>query len=147
MRTPELQLAAEQSTREYWIPPKKDIPHPRAKERPQQDGWRGKITFRIKPLTHQRCSEGSNKPYVHQDAGTPTETEPERCLGVGAGQRWTAAGAGVLVQQTWVWRKPSWRRSPLTHHRAIRTYTELGNRHWEGTNRTLCAPGPRRKEQ
>ena len=33
------------------------------------------------------------------------------------GQQWTAVGAGVRVQQTWVWHKPSWRRSPLTHHR------------------------------
>ena len=33
------------------------------------------------------------------------------------------------------------------HHRAARTYTGLGNRLLEGTNRTLCAPGPRRKEQ
>ena len=29
--------------------------------------------------------------------------------------------------QTWVWHKPSWRRSPLTHQRAARTYTGLGN--------------------
>ena len=36
------------------------------------------------------------------------------------------------------------RHSP--HHRAARTYTGLGNRLLEGTNRTLC-PGPRRKEQ
>ena len=28
-------------------------------------------------------------------------------------------------QQTWAWHKPSWRRSPLTHHRAARTYTGL----------------------
>ena len=25
-----------------------------------------------------------------------------------------------------LWHKPSWRRSPLTHHRAARTYTGLG---------------------
>ena len=46
----------------------------------------------------------------------PTETEPELCMSVscgGAGQKWTAAGAGLWVQQTWVWHKPSWRRSPL----------------------------------
>ena len=35
-------------------------------------------------------------------------------------------GQGLWVQQTWVWHKPSWRRSPLTHHRAARTYTGLG---------------------
>ena len=27
--------------------------------------------FRIKPHTRQRCSEGSNKPCVHQDPETP----------------------------------------------------------------------------
>ena len=44
-----------------WIPPKKDTPHPRAKEKPQQDSRRGEIMFRIKPHTCERCSEGSNK--------------------------------------------------------------------------------------
>ena len=44
-----------------------DIPHPRAKEKPQQDGRRGKSMFRIKPHTHQRCSEVSNIPCAHQD--------------------------------------------------------------------------------
>ena len=43
-----------------------------------------------------------------------------------------------LWMQTWVWHKPSWRRSPLTHQRAARTYTGLGNRLLVGTNRTLC---------
>ena len=42
------------------------------------------------------------------------------------------------MQQTWVWHKPSWRRLPLTPHRAARTYTGLENRLFEGTNRTLC---------
>ena len=41
-RTPKSQLAAEQaSTGEYWIPPKKDIPCPGAKVKPQKDGRRG----------------------------------------------------------------------------------------------------------
>ena len=62
MRSPKLQLTAEQpSTGECWIPPKKDIPHPRAKEKPQQDGRRGKIMFRVKPHTQERHLEGSNK--------------------------------------------------------------------------------------
>ena len=47
------------------------IPHPRAKEKPQKDGRRAEIAFRIKPRTQQRCSEGSNKPWVHQDQKTP----------------------------------------------------------------------------
>ena len=38
-----------------------DTPCPRAKEKPQQDGRRGEIAFRLKPHTHQRRLEGSNK--------------------------------------------------------------------------------------
>ena len=38
-----------------------EIPHTQGQRRsPQQDGRRGKFTFRIKPNTHQRCLEGSN---------------------------------------------------------------------------------------
>ena len=57
-------------------PTKKKIPcvqgmqKQKAKEKPQQDGRMGKISFRIKPHTRQRLSEGSNKPYVHQDPET-----------------------------------------------------------------------------
>ena len=56
VKIPKLQLIAEQLlTGEYWIPPKKDTPHPRTKEKPQQDGMKGKIMFRkIKPHTGQR---------------------------------------------------------------------------------------------
>ena len=72
VRTPKLQLAAEQlSTGECWIPPKKDNPHPRSKEKPQQDGRRGEIAFRIKPHTRLRHLEGSNIPCAHQDPETP----------------------------------------------------------------------------
>ena len=72
VRTPKLQLIAEQSlTGECWVLPRKDTPCPRAKEKPEQGGRRGKIVFRIKSHTCQRCSEGSNKPCVHQDPETP----------------------------------------------------------------------------
>ena len=38
LRTPKLQLTAEQpSTGESWIPPKKETPRPRTKDKPQQD--------------------------------------------------------------------------------------------------------------
>ena len=44
-----MQLAAEQQlTGECWVPPKKDSPHPRAKEKPPRDGRRSKIMFRSK---------------------------------------------------------------------------------------------------
>ena len=48
-----------------------DPPSPRAKENPQQDGRRGEFTFRIKPHSRQRCSEGSNKPCAHQGPEAP----------------------------------------------------------------------------
>ena len=97
-RTPKLQLAAKQLlTGECWIAPKR-YPMSKAKEKLQQDGRRGRITFRIKPHIHQRCPEGPNKPCAHQDPETP-ETEPELCLSVpcrGTGQQRPAAGAGAL---------------------------------------------------
>ena len=62
VRILKLQLTAEQlSTEECWLQPQKDTSHPGEKQKPQQDG-RGNITFRIKLIAHQRCSEGSNKP-------------------------------------------------------------------------------------
>ena len=43
--------------------------------------------------------------------------ETELCLSIscgGPGQQCPAGGTGLWAQQTWVWHKPSWRRSPLT---------------------------------
>ena len=58
-----------------------DTPHPRTREKLEQDCRRGKFTFRIKPHSYQRCSVCSDKPCVHQDPGTPeTETELFECL-------------------------------------------------------------------
>ena len=53
---------------------------PRTKEKPQQDGRRGKIAFRIKPHSHQRRSEGSNKTFCIQ--GDPTENKSDLLLSV-----------------------------------------------------------------
>ena len=69
-----------------------------------------------------------------------TETETELCLGVSCGgtvSRGLPQGQGLWLQQTWVWLKPSWRRSLLTHHRASRTYTGLGKQTLEGYKRNL----------
>ena len=88
VRTPKLQLTAEQLlTGKYWIPPTKDTLHPRVKEKPQHDGRRGEIAFRIKPLICQRCSEGSNKPCVHQDPETPQRLS-QNCVSVSPAKVW-----------------------------------------------------------
>ena len=99
VRTPKLQLRAEQpSTGKCWIPPTKDTPHVRAKEKPQKDGKRGKIMFRFNPHTCQRCSEGSNKLYVHQGPGN-LQRLSQNCICVscrGTGQQGASSGAGTL---------------------------------------------------
>ena len=62
------------------------------------------------------------------------------------------SGCSILgcdwVQQTPVWHKPSWRRWPLTPPESCQNVTQdWGNRLLEGTNRALCQPGHKRKEQ
>ena len=69
---------------------KKNTPHPRAKDKPQQDGARrGKIAFRIKLLTFQRHSKGSNKPCVLQDPETPQRLS-QNCVWVSPAKVWSA---------------------------------------------------------
>ena len=59
VRTPKLQLTAEQpSPGECWIPPKKDTPRPRAKEKPQQDCRRGET---LRGLTQTLCAPGPRR--------------------------------------------------------------------------------------
>ena len=101
--------------------------------------------FRIKPHTSQRHSQGPNKPCGHQDPENP-ERLRQTCLWA---SRVYGSAVGYhrergCVQQTWVWHKLSWRRSPLTPSELTHDW---GNKLLEGTNRTLCAPGSRRKEQ
>ena len=93
---------------------------------------------------------------LKQTLGTPgprehTETETELCLSIswrGTGQQWTAAGAGALgavdlrmayalLEEVAI--NPTIEQPELTQ--------DWGNTLLEGTNRTLCASGPRRKEQ
>ena len=72
LRVPKLHLTTEQPSLEnVRSDQKNDIPFPRAKENPQQDSRRVETAFRIKDLAHQRHSEGSNKPCVHQDPEIP----------------------------------------------------------------------------
>ena len=89
-------------------PTKIDIPYPRVKEKPQQDGRRGKIAFRIKPHNRQRVSEGSNKTLCAPGPRDPTETEPDLPLSVSVSpvEAWfnsgLSQGQGLWALQTWV---------------------------------------------
>ena len=73
----------------------------KGKEKPQQDGWRGEIVYRIKPHTYQRHSEGSNKHCVHQDPETPQRLR-QNCVWVSPAEvRVTSGlpqGQGLWVQ-------------------------------------------------
>ena len=95
VRTPKLQLTAEQSsTGEMLDPTKKRYPHPRAKEKSQQDSRRDKISFRIKFHTCQRCLEGSNQTLCVPGPRDPTETEPDLCS-----TRWRRYGPAVACNR------------------------------------------------
>ena len=68
MRTPKLQLAAEQPlTGKCCIPPKKYTPRPGAKKKPQQDGRRGEITLESKPIPSRDAWRAQTKPCVHEE--------------------------------------------------------------------------------
>ena len=58
-----------------------DTPCPRAKGKPKQGGAKSWNSIRIKPHTHQRCSEDSNKPWVHKVPETP-KTLRKNCVWV-----------------------------------------------------------------
>ena len=103
------------------------------KEKPQQDGRKGKITFRLKPHSCQRHSEGSNKPSVRQDSEIQQRLS-QNCLSISCG------GMGLQWPATGVWgsgcSRPGYGISPLGggHHQshqinstniATRTYIGL----------------------
>ena len=73
----------------------------KGKEKPQQNGRRGEIAFRIKTHTCQRHSEGSNKTLC--TPGNPTETEPDLPLSawVSPAEVWVSSGL-LQGQRLWV---------------------------------------------
>ena len=116
-RSQKSQLAAEQPSQEnVGSHQKKDTPHPRAKEKPQQDSRRGKTTIRIKPHTRQRCSEGSNKPCMHQDPDTPKRLS-QNGNRMPPAEVWVSSellqGRGSGCSTPGYGNMPSGRRSPL----------------------------------
>ena len=84
--------------------------------------------LRIKPHSHQKCSEGSNKLCAHQDLQTPQRPR-QNCLSVPV-EVWVCSG---LLQgqgpESLRMHKPSWRKLP-NPNRAARTYTGLETDSW-----------------
>ena len=81
----------------------------------------------------------------------PTETKTELCLSVsckGMGQQWTSAGAGALSAADLDMAQALLEEVTINPTIELPELTQgWGNRLLEGTSRTLCAPGPRRKAQ
>ena len=119
---------------------KKNPPHPRAKK-PQQDGRRDEITFRIKPHTHQRCSKDQTKPCAYHKA---LQRLIQTCLWVFECLLWRYRSA---VACCWSrgsgCSRPGYGISPLggahhsPHYRAARTYTGLGKQTLGGHKQNL----------
>ena len=123
---------------------------------------------------------------MHQDTGTPQETEPDlplsaECSYGGTGWPWPAAGTGALgaAYLGGMACEPPHRATEQTTHKLEDNYTKIsqpghpakglrtlrefdiqgqwdlitefpqdwGNRLLEGMNKSLCLPGPRRKEK
>ena len=116
------------------------IPCPRAKEKPQQDGRRGKIVFRIKPHT-ARDTQRAQTYLVHTRTQRPHRgwdrtvfecllrryrSAEDCCRGRGSGCN-----------------RPGYSISPVgeghhwLHHRAARTYTGLGKQTLGGHKQNL----------
>ena len=104
---------------------------------PQQDGRKGTITFKIKSLTHQRCSEGRNKNFVcirtQEKEQWPSQETNQTCLWVFecllrrhrsavtcCGDRSSGRSTPGRLD---MWYTSSWRRSPLAHYRATEQMT------------------------
>ena len=88
-------------------PTKKICPHPRAKEKPQQERWKGEIAFRSKSHTHQRWSEGSNKTLCAPGPRDPTRgwARPAfECLSIS----WEGKVSSGLLQGQVLWLKQTW---------------------------------------
>ena len=126
-RTPKLKLAAEQpSTGEYWIPPKKDIPRPRAKVKPPKMVGGAKLYLETNLIRTRDAQRAQTKPLCAQDPGTgavsPTRLS-HTCLCVFeyllqrhrsalACRRYRGSGYSRSERHS-VWHKSSWRGWPL----------------------------------
>ena len=119
-RTPKLQLTAEQPlTEERWIPPEKDSPCQRVKEKAQQDGRRGKLHWDSNPL-YARHAKRAQATLVHNRSQLPQRLS-QICLWVfecllqrhrsAVAYRMGRGSACSRPGSPSTWHKPPWRRS------------------------------------
>ena len=83
VRTPKSQLDAEQPlTGECWIPPKKDTPCPRAKEKSNKVVGGAKSCLESNRIPIRVAWRAQTKLCTHEDAGAPQEAQPDLPLSV-----------------------------------------------------------------
>ena len=130
----------------------KRIPYVQGQRRSPSKTVRGvKLHLELNPIPARTHSEDSNKTLC--SPGNPTETEPDLLLSiwVSPAEVWVGSGLrqgqGLLVQQTWVWHKPSWRRSPLTPSQNCQSLHRTGETDsWRAHTQKTCVhqdPGGR----
>ena len=144
MRTPKLQLAAEQPlTGECWIPPKNTPNIQEQRRSPSRTVGGAKSCLESNPIPIRDAQSAQTKPCTHQES-------PQRlsqiCLWVSECllQRY---GSTVACHKG---RGSGYRRQEVTINPTIEPpelTLDWENRLLEGTNKTLHAPGSRRKEQ
>ena len=99
------------------LDPTKKRPHIQGQRRnPSKMVGGVKLHLESNPLP-TRYAQRAQINLVHTLHRDPTETD-QNCVWVSPAKEQISSGLlqgqGHLVQQTWVWHKPSWRRSPLT---------------------------------
>ena len=94
VRTPKLELAAEQlSTGEYWIPPKKEPCVQVQRRSPNKMVGGAKSCLESNAIPTRDAQRAQTKPCAHQDPETPQRLSQTclKCLNVsfrGTGQQW-----------------------------------------------------------
>ena len=130
-----------------------------AKEKSQRDSRRGQITFKIKPQTHQRLLDGTNKtlctPGLRERSSDPHKRLSQTCLWVSEGLLWRnesavarhghrSSGSSSCGRRN-MWPECSWRRSslaPLWSHRM--GDSQIGEQSYQGSSQTAVKVlGPR----
>ena len=88
-------------------------PPPRAKENPNKMAGGVKSHLESNPIPARDAQRAQTKLVC-----TRTQRLSQNCVSVSPGEVRVSSGLpqgrGLWVQQSWVWHKPSWRRSPLT---------------------------------
>ena len=114
--TPHLLLSTWTAVTQCWSDCE-EISHIQGKRRSPRKMVRGaRLRLETNPITF-RDTQSSNTPGARQDPDT-TQRLRQNCVSVSPEEVWVSSGLlwgqGLWVQQTWVWHKHSWGRTPLT---------------------------------